>query len=72
MVVTQVSGSPISLYANQYGYHLDTRNRIAAVFIYRKRPLEALNFCLSSLDRSSIACSSHTNYNPLIALEGVA
>lgn len=33
------------------------RNRIAAVFIYRNRELEALNFCISSLERTSAACS---------------
>ncbi|KAH8150231.1 uncharacterized protein LAJ45_05918 [Morchella importuna] len=45
----------------------DLRNRVALVLINRKRPLEALNFCLSSLNRASPACSTHPNYNPDLA-----
>ncbi|KAA8894429.1 hypothetical protein FN846DRAFT_415507 [Sphaerosporella brunnea] len=39
--------------------------------INRKRPLEALNFCLASLDRTSRACSWHADYEPRIALQAL-
>lgn len=49
---------------------LEAPTQIAATLINLARPLEALNFCLSSLDISNKACPAHPSYDRRSALDG--
>lgn len=57
---------------SQHSNFLEMPNRIAITFINLSRPLEALNFCLSSLDVSSEACITHPSYDRRAALKGLS